>query len=77
MAKGHNKQKNTKDEQVMDGLGVSFEDAMKVFAQPVHKPKSDALLQWEETIKDSHLFVKKPQLPKISLIPKPESQSRK
>lgn len=38
------------------------------------KPKSHLRLLWEETIKDSHLFVHRPQLPKISLLSEPESQ---
>jgi hypothetical protein len=37
MAKQKNKQTNKG--QTMDGLGVSFEDAMNVFAQPVKQPE--------------------------------------
>ena len=46
MAKTKQTKKKTKKEkplQVMDGLSVSFEDAMKVLSQPQPKPDNNAI----------------------------------
>lgn len=43
MAKAKRKRvvKPKEDKQVVDGLGVSFEDAMKALSQPVKKEEKD------------------------------------